>query len=94
MEYETTTRLLAETTCALEKARRLLDSLQDAKVETERHLSRLRRPDAFASVSGRSAIDNAILSTQRLIESLERAADRLARRAPVSVSGGALAGVR
>lgn len=95
MDYETTSRLLAETTVALDKARRLLESLVEAKSETERHLSRLRRPDAFATVAGRSAIDNAIVSTQRLIESLERAADRLARGGSLEAHAhGTLAGVR
>lgn len=77
MMTDTSSRLHAETIDALARARRLLDSLEEAKAETERHLARLRRPDAYATVTGRSALDNAVLSTRRLIESLERAADRL-----------------
>jgi hypothetical protein len=44
-------------------------------------------------VTGRSALDNAVASTQRLIESLERAADRLSSPeiATHAYTGGALA---
>jgi len=77
MNTTDTPRLRAETVDALDRARRLLGSLEEAKAETERHLARLRRPDAYATVAGRSSLDNAVRSTRRLIESLERAADRL-----------------
>jgi hypothetical protein len=93
MNIHDTPRLRAETLDALARARRLLASLEEAKQETERHLARLRRPDAYATVTGRSALDNAVASTQRLIESLERAADRLSTPeiATHAYTGGALA---
>ncbi|MGP1310452.1 MAG: hypothetical protein ACTS27_09675 [Phycisphaerales bacterium] len=77
MNRPDTLRLRAETDDALSRARRLLETLEEAKADTERHLKRLGRPDAYATVTGRSAIENAIRSTERLVESLERACERL-----------------
>lgn len=94
MNRSDTLRLRAETIDALSRARGLLGSLEEAKADTERHLARLRRPDPYATVTGRSAIDNAIRSTQRLIESLERASDRLADAPAVETRSGAYAYAR
>lgn len=92
MNISDTPRLRAETVDALSRARRLLDSLEEAKAETDRHLARLRRADAYASVTGRSSLENACASTRRLIESLERAADRLTSyEVEVPASAGAYA---
>jgi len=77
MNNHDTPRLRAETIDTLSRARRLLDSLEEAREETQRHLARLRRPDAYATVAGRSALDTAVLSTRRMIETLERVSDRL-----------------
>ena len=66
-------RILLETNAAREKAEALLHGLMDAKRQTETQLASLKRADAYKTVTGRSAIDNAIVSTKRLVESLNRA---------------------
>ncbi|MEC9374701.1 MAG: hypothetical protein VYC34_12690 [Planctomycetota bacterium] len=65
-------RIVLETNAARDKAEALLRGLLDAKAVTERELSRLRREDPMRQVRGRSAIDNAISSTKRMIDTLNR----------------------
>lgn len=72
-------RILVETIAARDRAEALLEGLVDARSKTERHLAELGKPDAMRSVTGRSAMDNAIASTQRMVESLERALQQLKR---------------
>jgi hypothetical protein len=62
-----------------DQAEALLRALQDAKVESEKRLTDLKQPDALKAVTGRSAMDNAIASTQRMIETLNRASGDLRR---------------
>jgi hypothetical protein len=62
-----------------EQAESLLRALKDAKGESEKRLADLKQPDALKAVTGRTAMDNAIASTQRMIETLNRAADELKR---------------
>jgi hypothetical protein len=66
-------RILLETTAARDKAEALLRGLMDAKATSERHLEQIKQPDAMKLVTGKSAMDNAIASTQRMLESLNRA---------------------
>ena len=66
-------RIATETTTAREKAEALLAGLMEAKAEAERRLVADRRPDAFQAVTGRSAMENAIASTKRMIESIDEA---------------------
>lgn len=72
-------RILSETVAARDRAEKLLQGLVDARRRTEQHLERLGKPDAMRKVTGRSAMDNAIASTQRMIESLNRALEQLKR---------------
>lgn len=72
-------RILSETVSARDRAEKLLRGLVDARWRTEQHLERLGKPDAMRKVTGRSAMDNAIASTQRMIESLNRALEQLKR---------------
>ena len=72
-------RILSETVAARDRAEKLLRGLVDARWRTEQHLERLGKPDAMRKVTGRSAMDNAIASTQRMIESLNRALEQLKR---------------
>jgi hypothetical protein len=65
-------QVLLETTATRDRAEVLLRSLLDFKSQSERNLSELRQPDAFKNVTGRSSLDNAIASTQRMIEALNR----------------------
>ncbi|MBL0921084.1 MAG: hypothetical protein IBJ10_03030 [Phycisphaerales bacterium] len=69
-------RLVDETHAAKDRAEQILQRLLEAKAQTEHELSSLRRTDAFKAVTGRSAIDNAIAATRRMIDSLDHAIDR------------------
>lgn len=75
-------RLVVETRAAKDRAEAILQRLLEAKAQTEQELSSLRRTDAFKAVTGRSAIDNAIAATRRMIDSLSHAIDQ-AQMAPV-----------
>lgn len=68
-------RIFHETTTARDKARALLRGLETARATSERLGA--ERPDAMKQVTGRSAIDNAIDSTRRMVETLERTLDQL-----------------
>jgi|GraSoiStandDraft_46_1057282.scaffolds.fasta_scaffold1221132_1 hypothetical protein len=65
-------QILLETTSTRDKAEALLRTLLDHKAQSEKNLAELRQPDAFKTVTGRSALDNAIASTQRMVEALNR----------------------
>lgn len=66
-------RLLSRTKQQRGRAEALLRSLQASKSECERQLERLRRSDSFKAFTGHSALENAITSTQRMIETIDRA---------------------
>lgn len=72
-------QILAETAAAREKASALLAGLLEAKATTERELAQYQRTDLLKKVTGRSALDNAIESTRRMIETLDRTMQRLHR---------------
>lgn len=65
-------RMLHETVTARDEARSFLRALEDAKVRSEKHLAEIGQPDHLKAVTGRSAMDNAIASTRRLIETYDR----------------------
>jgi predicted nucleic acid-binding Zn-ribbon protein len=65
-------QILLETTATRDRAEALLRTLLECKAQSERHLAEIKQADTFKSVTGRSALDNAIASTQRMIESLNR----------------------
>lgn len=65
-------QILLETTATRDRAEALLRTLLDYKTQSERNLADLKQPDVFKSVTGRSALDNAIASTQRMVEALNR----------------------
>ncbi len=62
-------QILSETSATRDRAQALLRSLMDHKTQSARVLP---RADAFATSAGRSALDRAIRSTQRMIETLNR----------------------
>ncbi len=70
-------RILSETVVARDKAKALLEGLKQAKLATERELADQQRQDLLKRVTGKSAIDNAIESTHRMIETLDRTLQRL-----------------
>lgn len=68
---------LDETVKAREHAERLLLELMDTRAQSEERLAQLNRADVLKQVTGRSAIDNAIESTRRMIETFGRIEDDL-----------------
>ncbi len=70
-------RILSETVVARDKAKALLEGLKQAKAASERELEAQHRLDHLKKVTGKSAIDNAIDSTSRMIETLDRTLQRL-----------------
>ncbi|HRQ73902.1 MAG TPA: hypothetical protein PLU35_12830 [Phycisphaerales bacterium] len=65
-------QVLIETTAARDKAEALLRGLQEARARSERHLREIGQTDALKAVTGQSSIENAIASTQRMIDTLNR----------------------
>ena len=65
-------KMVLEWTVARDDAEGLLRSLLDAKQESEKRMNELHQSDPFKRATGRSAIDDAIASTQRMIETLNR----------------------
>lgn len=65
-------KILTETADARADAERLLAGLIDARAKSEQRLVELSRSDILKSLTGKSALDNAIGSTERMIESLDR----------------------
>lgn len=65
-------KVLQETTVVREKAESLLRGLLEAKMTSERYLTTGCTVDPMKKLTGRSSMDNAIASTRRMIESLDR----------------------
>lgn len=61
------------------EAQKLLRALLDAKAVSERNMRELNQHDHLKRVTGRTSMDNAIASTQRLIESFNRVLNDLDR---------------
>lgn len=66
-------QILVETIAARERAESLLRGLLRARTTSERHLAALRRTDVLKQVTGSSSLENAINSTRRMIDALDRA---------------------
>lgn len=65
-------RILNETATARGEAQRLLHGLIDARAQSEARLAELSRVDILKKLTGTSALDTAIGSTERMIEALDR----------------------
>jgi hypothetical protein len=65
-------RMLVETTARRDEAEALLRVLIDARTLSEQNLAKIGRPDLVKKVTGRSSMDNAVASAQRLVESFNR----------------------
>ena len=81
MPPDTQNQVLTETTATRDRAEALLRALLDYKSQSEKNLADLRQADAFKTVTGRSSLDNAIASTQRMIEALDRVIDQAKKEA-------------
>lgn len=73
---------LAKATRERERAEGLLRHLLEAKAASERNLANSNEKDPMKSVTGRSSFDNAIASTRRMIEVLDRTCAEAQRGAP------------
>jgi hypothetical protein len=69
-----------------ERAEAVLASLLEAKAACEEHGNRMNRSDLYKTVTGRSALDGAITSTQRMIENLDRTLSKAALEVEVRAS--------
>jgi len=78
--------LFAKTKVARQQAEALLKGLVEAKSLSERRLAELRLTDHLKHVTGRSSLDNAIASTRRMIDTLDRTMAQFRReQAPCEV---------
>ncbi|MEO1717315.1 MAG: hypothetical protein AAFR76_09410 [Planctomycetota bacterium] len=64
--------ILTETAQARSEAKRLLQGLIEARAQSEARLAELNRVDILKKLTGTSALDTAIGSTERMIETLDR----------------------
>lgn len=69
-------RALREALAARRDAQRLLDDLLIARRDTLQRLREAGRRDALASITGRTAFDDAIDQTRRLLERLSASLER------------------
>ncbi len=69
--------VLRDSVDARRRAEELLKGLIAAKTQTEAYLSEIGREDPVKKLTGKSAMDNAIASTRRMIETLDRAMDQV-----------------
>lgn len=72
-------RMLIEATAKRDEAEALLRTLLDAKATSERNLRDIGRDDMVKRVTGRSSLDRAVASAQRLLESFNRVLGDLRR---------------
>jgi len=71
--------VLRDSVQARRQAEELLRGLLEAKSQTETYLTEIGREDPVKKLTGKSAIENAIASTKRMIETLDRAVDQVRR---------------
>lgn len=69
--------ILRDSVQARRQAEELLRGLLEAKSQTETYLTEIGREDPVKKLTGKSAIDNAIASTRRMIDTLDRAVDQV-----------------
>ena len=65
-------RIISDLSSQREKADGLLRELQETRLRTERLLEETHRRDTFKEVTGASSLDNAIDSTRRMVDTLDR----------------------
>ncbi len=69
-------KLLKETQDARENAQALLQWLLEAKSQSDANLAQSGQQDHVRSLTGKSSIENAIVSTRRMIDTLTRHLDQ------------------
>ncbi|GAB4385262.1 MAG: hypothetical protein Kow0022_10450 [Phycisphaerales bacterium] len=70
-------KMMVETQAQRDRAVQLLEALRQAKMRSENNLSKLNQTDILKKVTGSSSMDNAIASTQRLIDAFNRVLEQL-----------------
>lgn len=90
MNHDSHEQLMETTRRARERAEALLRSLETATSATTGAAG--GETDAYKAVTGRSAIENAIASTKRMIEALDRASERVESFTTASASTEVVAG--
>ncbi|MEM8756693.1 MAG: hypothetical protein AAGF47_02800 [Planctomycetota bacterium] len=65
-------QILSETAEARREAERLLSGLVEARLQSEARLAELSRTDILKQITGKSSLDTAIDSTERMIRALDR----------------------
>jgi hypothetical protein len=76
MKIQDARRVVAQTTATRDKAEALLEALRRARRESDRQMRALGLCDKLQEATGRSAYDNAIESTRRMIDTLNRCVRR------------------
>lgn len=69
--------ILVETARTRDRARAMLDQLQAEKAELDHCLDASRSEDAMRVVTGKTALDNAIESSRRMLDQLDRSLARV-----------------
>lgn len=77
MQATQKSRMIVETRTQRDRALQLLEALRSAKQRSEGNLARLKQTDFLKKVTGASSMDNAIDSTQRLIDAFNRVLTQL-----------------
>ena len=77
MQTTEKSKMIVETCSQRDRALQLLEALRQAKVCSEENLARLNQTDFLKKVTGASSMDNAIASTQRLIDAFNRVLTQL-----------------
>lgn len=70
-------KMMVETQAQRDRALQLLEALRQAKTRSETNLVKINQTDFLKKVTGASSMDNAIASTQRLIDAFNRVLDQL-----------------
>lgn len=65
-------RILIDLARQRDKADGLLKELQEARARAERLLEESNRRDTYKEVTGASSLDNAIVSTRNMVDTLDR----------------------
>ncbi len=65
-------RILTDLSRQRDKADGLLKELQEARSRAERLLEETNRRDTYKEVTGASSLDNAIVSTRNMVDTLDR----------------------
>jgi len=86
--------ILIETARTRDRAKALLDELQSTKAELDHRLDASRSEDAMRVVTGKTALDNAIESSKRMLDQLDRSLARVGAAAESSAGLDASAAAR